>query len=276
MQRIFINPSLDAQFYRKGFIVIKLFDEEWSDKIAAKHKSLHPDIRDNFYATQNSLNYDYRRAVEDFLFPLFSEKVKALFCNHEVLYTQFMVKQPGANGACDMHQDWTFVKEPAHFSMNLWCALQDVNETNGCLWMLPGSQHLNNYHRGRNIERSTLYQNEFIRKFLMEPVILKKGEAVLFHARMVHESRNNDSISERLAAATIVVPKEGERIHYLRLDANDNEVIEMEVDGSFYVDHSCQIMPQNYSQGKKIWSPQKYFSKLELLSAWLKFKLDIS
>ena len=187
-----------------------------------------------------------------------------------------MVKNSGINGECHMHQDWTFVEEPAHYSVNFWCALQDVNEGNGCIWVMPGSHKLDNYYRGRNIISSTQKQQEFIRKYLMKPVILKKGEAILFNSRLVHESRNNTSGQNRIAAAAMIIPNNTQPIHYMRINEQDDHVIELNVDSNFFVDNSCRTMPADYSGAKKFQYPQKYFNKLELISTWIRSSAKFS
>lgn len=272
MSLIFKNPAHQDVFDKQGFVVINILTEQECDEICAFHANLNPKISDVFYATQNSTDYNYRLAVENYLHPIFEKMKEKIFTNHRVLYTQYMVKHSGSNGECQLHQDWTFVDEPEQIAVNFWCALSDTNTNNGCLWFMPGIHRLKNYIRGRNIERASLENQNFIRKLFLRPIELKKGQAVLFNCSLLHESKDNTSGCDRMAMAAIIISTSARPIHYMRENGDDEYVVKVDADTNFYVDHYCNEMPKEYEVKNKVNLPPVSFSKLQLMLAYLTAK----
>lgn len=272
MNSIFKNNKLQAEFDKHGYIVLNVLADKDCDELSSFHSTLSPGIESNFFATQNSENFSYRKAVEDYLHPIFEKLILPIFVNHRVLYTQFMVKKCGENGECRMHQDWNFVDEPIHQAVNFWCALSDTDIQNGCLWLMPGSHKLKTRIRGRNIERPSLKEENFIRKFLLKPIPLQKGQAILFNSATIHESRNNFSKTPRVAAAAMIIPKEANAIHYLAKQPGSSTLLKVNADTNFYIENSGLEMPKQLSVIEQITHSNKYFSKTELLRCYLATK----
>ena len=274
MADIFPDKAQQAKFDKDGYAIVDLLTEDQCDEILATHSQFDPQISDVFYATQNSLNYEYRRSVEEYLRPILQIAVSKTINDYRVLYSQYMVKRPGKDGECHMHQDWNYVREPEHFSIHLWCPLQDVDENNGCMWVMPGTHRLYNFVRGRNIERAILPTQDLIRKF-MSPVRLKKGQAMLSHSSLIHESRNNISEKDRIAILSPLLPVSVPAIHYMRQSEHDMKVNELKVDGDFFVDYSCQTEPVDYHVTSEFDHPHISFSKWDIVLTWLKYKAGL-
>ncbi|MCW5906359.1 MAG: phytanoyl-CoA dioxygenase family protein [Chitinophagales bacterium] len=273
MNTTFKNTQHESAFNRQGFIVVnEVLTPRECTEILHYHAGLTPGLNTGFFASQNSPNRQYREAVENFLHPLFEQKIKPLFINHRVLYSQYMVKHSGNNGECQLHQDWTYVEEPRYTAVNFWCALTDTDTRNGCLWMAPGSHRLTHYIRGRNIERASLQEQPFIRQFLMTPVPLKKGQAVLFNSATLHESRNNLSGTDRIAAAAMIIPCQATPIHYMAQTQGSTNVVQMQADTPFYTEHCGNEIPANVTPRAHLIITKRNFTKLELLRCFLSSK----
>jgi phytanoyl-CoA hydroxylase len=69
------------------------------------------------------------------------ELVSALgYTDPIVPQSMYIFKQPVIGGAVTAHQDSTFLyTEPQLTCLGLWLALDDADESNGCLWYRPGS-----------------------------------------------------------------------------------------------------------------------------------------
>lgn len=55
-----------------------------------------------------------------------------------LLQSQYVFKQPGIGQAFPLHQDATYMVTEPTSVIALWFALEDADEENGCLWVLPG------------------------------------------------------------------------------------------------------------------------------------------
>jgi phytanoyl-CoA hydroxylase len=78
--------------------------------------------------------------------------------------------------------------EPAT-NLTVWVALDDVDESNGCVWVLPGS------HKGGLLDHSQKSADNWHLTVPVEgdgiPAILQAGEAVAFSGLTLHRSKLN-------------------------------------------------------------------------------------
>jgi ectoine hydroxylase-related dioxygenase (phytanoyl-CoA dioxygenase family) len=151
--------------------------------------------------------------------------VKAIsqLANHpdiQVWHDQIQYKPPHHGGINNWHQDWPYwpiIKPP--IQVTAWIALDDVDESNGCMWMVPGS-----HKWGNNIKliAATPEEKFFevardytppadaeVRKVEPRPWPVKKGEVSFHHSMTWHGSHQNTSDRPRRAIA----------IHFMTGDA---------------------------------------------------------
>jgi hypothetical protein len=130
-------------------------------------------------------------------------------------HDQLFCKPAGHGGVVAWHQDysyWTRTTPLAH--LTCWIALDDADESNGCLQYIPGS------HRwdllpvtglaGDMDAIQSVLSEEQREQFRPVPAKLKKGEATFHHGLTVHGSRENRSQRPR-RAAVINVFRDGVR-----------------------------------------------------------------
>lgn len=148
--------------------------------------------------------------------PAVCEAVSRLI-GHPVLrvwHDQVQYKPPRVGGPTNWHQDhpyWPII-QPADL-VSAWVALEDADEENGCMWMVPGS-HLWGPHRGGTIgtdpdtfaplpDRSLLPAG-------VEPVPVpcpvRKGHVLFHHCLTWHGSPPNRAERGRPAIAVHYMP----------------------------------------------------------------------
>jgi ectoine hydroxylase-related dioxygenase (phytanoyl-CoA dioxygenase family) len=112
-------------------------------------------------------------------------------------------KPPLVGKAFPWHQDAGYGGGPADF-ITCWTALDDVDEDNGCFWVIPGS-HRNNI--GPHELRKSDLKN-YAGAFLVEspidhelaiPIRLRAGEMICFSSKLIHETRRNLTPRKRRA-----------------------------------------------------------------------------
>jgi ectoine hydroxylase-related dioxygenase (phytanoyl-CoA dioxygenase family) len=115
-------------------------------------------------------------------------------------FNQYVTKLPddpaGKLAEFPWHQDNGYVGiEPAN-NVTIWCALDDVDEKNGCVWVMPRShkkgllphtQSKNSWHFTVPVEGDGV------------PARLKAGEAVAFTGLTLHRSKQNFTNKPRRA-----------------------------------------------------------------------------
>jgi ectoine hydroxylase-related dioxygenase (phytanoyl-CoA dioxygenase family) len=115
--------------------------------------------------------------------------------------SQFIFKQPGALGQ-PWHQDsyyFPFDREP---QIGAWLAITEATLGNGPLHVLPGSQTEPTHAAIRDPrEHGNIGYVEIVDHDMSgsQPVLMKPGDLLLFHSRLMHKSTDNDSDGLRAA-----------------------------------------------------------------------------
>ena len=112
--------------------------------------------------------------------------------NVSLWYNQFVTKLPDKNlnhSEFPWHQDNGYVSINPATNVTIWIALDDVDEENGCVWVMPKSHEIGLLEHGAQSADSW---------FLNVPVegdgvpaILRAGEAVAFTGLTLHRSKLN-------------------------------------------------------------------------------------
>jgi ectoine hydroxylase-related dioxygenase (phytanoyl-CoA dioxygenase family) len=124
-----------------------------------------------------------------------------------VLQAMVFSKPPHYDLVCHWHQDDAFYAAAndagthSRTRLSVWTPLQDVDERNSCLWVVPGShkwglQPFEIIHYDQCRRRLSPEQFDFSRAL---PVPMRAGSALLFSALTWHHSKGNESDSVRRA-----------------------------------------------------------------------------
>ncbi len=130
-------------------------------------------------------------------------------------HDQLFCKPAGHGGVVAWHQDysyWTRTTPLAH--LTCWIALDDADESNGCLQYIPGSHRwdllpVTGLAGDMDAIQSVLSEDQR-QQFRPVPAKLNKGEATFHHGLTVHGSRETRSQRPR-RAAVINVFRDGVR-----------------------------------------------------------------
>jgi hypothetical protein len=111
------------------------------------------------------------------------------------MWTHLIFKAPHSRAVTPWHQDEAYWDVHLTYrSVAAWLPLDDVDETNGCLWYLPGSQSgevLRHRHLGGNPDVHVLEIDEDADTTDARPVPLRAGGLVLHHPRTLHFAGTN-------------------------------------------------------------------------------------
>lgn len=122
---------------------------------------------------------------------------KVIGPNIKAASNQLVYKHPGDTRPYDWHQDNGFGPLDPYTTVSCWMALDDVNEANGCLWVIPGSHKLGRLKHDEERGRERIVAVEDESKAV--PVILKAGECIFFHGDLLHKSNGNSTDRVRRA-----------------------------------------------------------------------------
>ena len=99
------------------------------------------------------------------------------------------------------HQDSTYLYTTPPSVVGLWLALEDAIQTNGCLFVLPGS-HAKAVSRRFIGKDGAVHYDGPAKDYAMDafvPVEVRSGALVILHGQVVHCSKENTSPLSRHA-----------------------------------------------------------------------------
>lgn len=130
--------------------------------------------------------------------PIIRGALAQLMGNEAVcVQSMYFYKEPGSPGQA-AHQDFYYIKDDPMTMIAAWIAMEDlIDEENGCLWVIPGSQKLGLLPHGKvkNIAEHEPWTDETENIDLSKeiPVVMEKGDILFFHELLIHSSTRNRS-----------------------------------------------------------------------------------
>jgi phytanoyl-CoA hydroxylase len=154
-----------------------------------------------------------------------TEKVKPIINNilsnkeYKILNVQLFEKHPQISKPTRAHQDNAYFKQTPSTPLTIWIALDDIDETNGCLYYAPYThktptrKHMR-YHphttfRFRSgVPGLSLCLHEHPEECDI-PMIVKKGDILVHNSNTIHRAGKNSTFDKRRRAIGIaVIPTE--------------------------------------------------------------------
>ncbi len=116
--------------------------------------------------------------------------------------TTLFVKNPDKKEYVSFHQDSKYIGLEPYNWVTVWIAVTDADEENGCMRMWSGTHkenlkhHTEKFDQGNLLTRGQTVENVPLEK--TEPVILKAGQMLMHHPKIVHGSGINKSHERRI------------------------------------------------------------------------------
>lgn len=194
----------EIAFYRQHFM--KLREEEHPGDFAGVRIDGTSKTGDLFYEDRPDPLKQYPRMIHmhrwdqaslDFLIAdRINEKLTAFLGGTEPFAVQTMLyfKPPGARGQA-LHQDQYYLKVQPGTCIAAWLALDDCDEENGCMQVVPGSH---NWDLLCPVKADTTQSFTDVTVPLPEgetptPILMKAGDVLFFNGQLVHGSFPNTS-----------------------------------------------------------------------------------
>lgn len=161
----------------------------------------------------------------------------------EIRGSALQVKPPSPTSELNCHQDSSLVDERTELGVYAWVALDDTDEHNGGLQVLPGSHRLGNLQRTLNVPWQLARYGEAMARRSV-PLSVPAGCVVFFDAATVHSSPPNQSSRVRLATNAFVTHRGTPLLHFFQDDRTTPGTVEVyEIDLSFFQDEDIMVRP---------------------------------
>jgi hypothetical protein len=212
MEQIFQREDLQAQLDRDGCVTVPFLTADELATLREFYAARHPDgqapqMRDGIHMTIWCSDRGYKDDIREGLQAILGAAARRLYQDFRLVSPVFIVKRKGADTTFPIHQDWNVVDETRHRAFNMWIPLQDVNASNGALWIVKGSHRFPNHVRGPGYLFPKFYHLEDHIRPRMEPMAMQAGQALVFYHRVLHGSPPNQSDNPRVVVAMSVLPQ---------------------------------------------------------------------
>ena len=236
-RQIFKDSTLDHLFKQEGYIVVDILTTDEAISLRERVAKLRAGVNAPFYASLWSGDRNYRQSVDKMVKEALESRALAYLNAYQSLFADLLVKRPSLRHHISAHQDWTFVDEARVASVYLWCPLQDVHRRNGTLQVFPRTHRMMDKVRGANIFLEyTKYANRISKSF-GEHLTLKAGQAVFFNQALMHASKPNRTLRNRITAGLLLLPSEAEVWHFFR-DPMTGHCYKVSADYEFFMQYS--------------------------------------
>lgn len=213
-------PALQSDFQRDGFVVVRqLFSPAEVARfvdhfMALRGQGAHPGDFSGVDPKSDDPLLKYPRMIhmhrwdEMSLRWLLDARIRDVLTEIEgeepfAAQTMLYFKPPGARGQA-LHQDQAYLRARPGTCLAAWLALDDCDEANGCLEVVPGSHALPTLCTVEaDISQSFTDVTVPVPEGMASvPVIMKAGDVLCFHGQLIHGSRPN-STADRFRRALI-------------------------------------------------------------------------
>ncbi|HRG90101.1 MAG TPA: phytanoyl-CoA dioxygenase family protein [Chitinophagales bacterium] len=243
--KILKDQVKDNYLIENGYVVLDILNHEQVAFFKELYHKWHPTPPDSFYKSYFSNNLEYKKEVEDAIMQYCLPVISEQFYDFNAFGAMFVVKPKGDSGHIPPHQDWSFVDETQHWSLNMWLPIQDVEERSGTMRFLKGSHFFLETIRGANTPELYNHLEEPIMNNLVD-VPLKAGQAVFFYHGIVHCSHFNERNEERVCLGLSLTQKEAPiYFHYLKESETMAEKFCVQPSFFLYYAHNRHLAPEN-------------------------------
>ena len=196
------------------------------------------------------LRAEFSARVADAVLP----RVRPLFvADAEVRGSALQIKPPSPDSELNCHQDSSLVDERSTLGVYVWVALDDTDERNGGLAVLPGSHRFGNWQRTLNIPWQLAPYGEVMAARSV-PLTVPAGHVVLFDAATVHSSPPNRSDRVRVATNAFATHRGAPMLHFFSDESTTPGMIEAyEIDTSFFRDDDIMERPSGRHRSLGEW-----------------------
>jgi ectoine hydroxylase-related dioxygenase (phytanoyl-CoA dioxygenase family) len=185
------------------------------------------------YSNVHDLPVEINRTVGAMINEALGPLVQSLCADYTLKGGTYLVKGCGPDSVCKVHQDWNTVDESQFVGLVVWVPLVDVDRSNGCLVVSPGTHRRELFptYRGASFESPHLDLDADIQPHLIDLPLLA-GEICFFAQNLFHGSWPNLSGDVRASLYAGAIPREAHMLHYHQADADS--LVVLPIDEEFY------------------------------------------
>ncbi len=261
---IFRDRELNDSLFREGYVTLPFLNANEIENLKQIFWNYHAEIEETegLYVSSHSNDDEAIQKMSDEIQAVFQPSIQKHIENGMTLGGTFISRPPHQTEPLQPHQDWSIVDESRFRSFTIWVPLEDTNDENGCMYVLPKSQE---YARGyRHVTIPSIFGQIYDTVWgQMIPVHLKAGEAIIFDHALGHASKPNRSDKIRIAATHSLISNDFEMRFYWN---NNGTVEEFEGESDYYNTEEAKTGPGDLMKIRDVDFEMLQFDNTQFLS----------
>jgi hypothetical protein len=252
-QSIIKNQEIADEVNRSGYAVVDFLSVDELNKLEELYHQHHNiQVKDGgmFYSVY-SKDVIYRKKIHAAVNEILQNAFDRFLTDYRVALNAFVIKAPGPKSEFNVHQDGTGIDEFKYSTLSIWIPLADIHEKNGALCVIPKSHRMFSPYRGISFPAPYEKIQSTVKKYLY-PVYLKRGQAIFFDNRLVHNSMNNQTAQNRAVIVSSILPKDAEIITCFKSPdgGNANKIELIKHEDAFLLEYdsfldNCHLKPNS-------------------------------
>lgn len=259
-----LNHEAKSFYSKEGYLHLRTLELSFNDKVKKLkdyYQNANPGESDkafraadgtprqfvNIFRDQDSYAYGLYKTtlVLNLIDSFFDES--AIFTHAKVSF-----KVPFKEADWYFHQDNGYKNDSdLRSGFAIFICLEDMNEENGCLKIVPKSHDLGTIKHVRKVEHSKTGDNQLILPELPKglrvvPVVAKQGDIIIFHSNTIHGSGSSTIQSKRFALISEVEP-------YIRPKLDDYGMVPIFAKGQLPQAHHLILFLRKICNPLAIW-----------------------
>jgi ectoine hydroxylase-related dioxygenase (phytanoyl-CoA dioxygenase family) len=245
----FKDAELDKQLEDDGYVVVRnCFTPEQVAKMKQVFTDTYraPEYSTNLWNTLIMTTDEEREEINIRLMEQINPALSEHFTDYFPPFAYFLTKPVDTQPReVVMHSDSSAVNENKYGYLAIWIPLVDVDKSNGCMYMIPGSQKLFTYEQPFAIEWPYPQLADALKKYAVD-LPMKAGDLLIFSGKTIHGSYPNAAAVPRPVVGCGLVTPDTEMLYYY-YDQPNNLIKTYEVEPLFYFRAGYKEALSNYS-----------------------------
>ncbi len=221
------DHNLNQYFETNGFSEFHGISSSIINACRDLFKEYFNPVENNMFVSHYESKPEINIAVSNSLQQIFQPWLEVNFVDYKFVIGHYIIKSTVNSKEFALHQDWNIVDEKKFPFIHIWIPLQETNEENGGLYVLPQSHNiLGNLRSGSLKIPFVEIENglaNHIKSFQM-----KEGSAIGYSPALFHGSFPNKSSASRMTVLLAITHKDAPLHYYHKNNDGDLEVYSIE------------------------------------------------
>lgn len=222
----FWSDSLTDLFEQEGYVIVRGYPGESLSLLRDVIASRPIKFGEGLYYSLMSNSFEYNIYISKLVRSAIDSTIGNILNDFRILNPSFLIKPPHFYKEFMLHQDWCFTDVDRFRMGTIWVPLCDVDESNGCLSVVPKSHRAFRNFVSGNLDTARIPMAHMPHGVL-RPLPMRFGDVMVFNPLLFHGSFPNGSEHARPVATAHVLPEGAPFCYYHQRSRSETDRISL-------------------------------------------------